>query len=322
MKKALAILFGSLMLSAGTLFAASGYWGDFKVPTDRAGVAAQNINECGVYPASVRYSSQPFLLVSGSSIAVYGVLTSTKSVASLGVNAFVQLRSTNTANLLSELLVPPIAFSSDTQNTLIEYDPPIICLDGLSVNITTVSDAMVTVFYRYLSTTNEQDYWIPYDKNGVKAHNPSFYGIRAASGATAGGTALDGIGHDGLDFTALEKMVLNASTYQATSNTPGLLIGVVAGSHTVNQIADYVVFRDTGTIGETSDSTIMLPPIFYNNFNLEDALLNIGAIAKSVSSSQVIKLPWPVIYSKGLSQKRSASTQTFRVMTRPSDRLR
>ena len=333
MKKAL--LFLSFMLSAGTLFAGN-FWGDFKVPVDRRGVKALNVEDTGVFVASVMNSSVPHYLtnylfvangsatVTGSSIAVFGVLTSTA-----GDNFFkapyVELRSTNTANTTSELLFPPVVVTSASRNTFVQFTPPIIANDGLSVNIVfdTPTVTSVSIFYRYLSTNVVEDFIIPKDNNNVPAiGGADFYGVAAASEAHPGGTHNDGVndgeGMDGLDYTSSERVVLARSSPTESYNTPGLFYGMVVGTASVGAVRSFAVFRDSVSTGGINEADRLIVPLFYNTFNLEDALWTIGNFPKfSTAHLKVIRFPWPIIFRRGLTQQRSVATDTARIFVRP-----
>ena len=110
MKKFFLALFLSLTLSS---LKADGY----KVPMDINGVSTAHISDVGVrvylstchIPYIINGSSRvhPNDSIKSSSVAIYGVLTSTFSGTNT-VPAFLEIRSTNMANTASELLVPPI----------------------------------------------------------------------------------------------------------------------------------------------------------------------------------------------------------------------
>lgn len=317
-KKAL-ITLTLVLLAAGNAYSFGDY-SDYRVPTDRAGVKARNLASCGVYTATIINSSQTFLLVSGTSIAVYGVLTGTDVAPTDGVDSWVELRATDTANVTTELLVPPIAITSTSRNTFIVYDPPVIAQKGLSVNIAT-TPASVTVFFRYLSTNVAQDFAIPWDKDGGKVYNPAFYGVVPASNSTAGGVAL-GVGIDSLDYSAAELPVLTYSSATITINTPGLLYGMIVGSAPITAFANYVVLKDTTSVAGAGGDNNLMVPIFYNTFNLSDALGLVYGNGIGNPTSKYIKFPWPIVFNYGLTQKRSASTEMFRILVKPLQRLR
>lgn len=291
MRKILALFF---FLSCATYVSAN-----FQLPMDRDGVDAETLSSVGVEVFSVRYSSAASL-ISGSTIAVYGVMTSTKSGESVGVQSFVELRSTNTANLTSELLVPPIEFSSTTRNSFVWFSPPVISPVGVSVNISTVGDAFASVFYRYLSTGTSPDFWIPRDDRGHKAHNPDFFGVKVATQVIAGGAA-DGVGTEGFDRTSDELLV---------SGERGLLYGVFPST---GPTTSYVVFEDTGSVlGNTAD---FLPPLFYRSTVYEND-------TNGVTGNRPFYFKYPLIFVNGLTQQRNSTADRFRVFVRPLRRLR
>src|SRR3990167_2142809 len=111
MKKAFLFLFSLLAFFAvGELRA-----GDFLVPKDRDGIKATNIQEVGVYAFMVDKTTDAKILMPGSTLQIYGVLTSTRGDNDTQLRESVFLRSTNTANITSELLVPPIPISTSTR---------------------------------------------------------------------------------------------------------------------------------------------------------------------------------------------------------------
>lgn len=288
------LLFSLFFLSSVSLVHAN-----FQLPLDRDGIPAEDISSVGVEVFTIRYSSAASL-VSGSTIAVYGVMTGTKTAESVGVQSFVELRATNTANTTTELLVPAIEFSSTTRNSFVWFDPPIICPEGLSVNISTVADAQASVFVRYLSTNTSADYWIPRDDRGLKAHNPQFYGVKVASTVVTGAAA-NTLGTEGYDRTTGELIV---------DDERGLLYGVMPSS---GPSTSYVVFEDTASvIGDTAD---FIPPLFYRSSVYVDD-------TNGVTGNKPFYFKYPLIYVNGLSQRRDTTADRFRIFVRPLRKLR
>ncbi len=276
---------------------------EFEIPRDRDGAEAINLQSVGVNVLTVSYSSAASI-VRGSSIAVYGVMTGTKTIsgATSGIQAFVQLRSSNTATVTGELLVPPIEFSSSTRNTFVWFDPPVVAPDGLSINISTVADAQASVFYRFLATGTLENFWIPTDNRGNKAQNPQFYGVKAASSVIAGATA-DTLGTEGLDMNT-DELVIDDRT--------GLLYGVFPST---GPTTSYVVFEDSGTATTTPDLADFIPPFFYRTAIFIDT-------THGTSGNQPFYFKYPLIYTLGLTQNRDSNVDRFRVFTKPRSNLR
>ena len=294
-------LLAGLMSLSFLASARAEYW----TPQDRDGTKALQIQDVGVFVSYTGFSSAP-VIIEGSSIAVYGVLTTTKANGSESQQAWVELRATAavanaapTAFATQELLVPPLVVSSTTRNTLYVFNPPRIAVGGLEIN---TSSGMVgaAVFYRHLATTTVDDFWIPRDFGGDKTFDPSFYGIKAASEVVSGAAA-NSVGSEGFDFTTAELQV---------ANTPGLLYDIVAGT---GNPANYVVFEDSNsTIGP--DVADFLPPLFYNTF--ADSF-------SPYSKNSVVTFPWPLIFQNGLTQQRTVSApDRFRIGVRPRRALR
>jgi len=277
------------------------------------------------------------MVVTGAEIAVYGVLTSsgpTDDDLGTDANSSVELRSTNTANRTSELLVPPIV-TTTTANTFIVYDPPVIAKDGLCLRNST-SAIMSAVFYRLLASTQNTwaDVRIPMDDyQQKKVHDSGLYGVNVATTVIAGGIAGDGSGSEQLDMSEAELLVSGSSASitsilqrhdRVPSTEPstttlrgerGLWYGWSAGSGTST---NYLIVSDTATA--TGNAKYMLPPIFYRQMTL--ALWNLGSGANHLAVN--FKWPWPVIYEYGLLTQRECgdTLDTFRIYRKPAKKLR
>lgn len=323
---------------------------DFTLPTDIDGELPIFVKEIGVYAYTSSQTQGMAQLITGatqsypngspaqgpasvgSTIAVYGILTSTLSVPDAVGQAFVLLRATNTANNSSELLCPPIVLASTVSNTLVIFDPPLIAADGLSV---TVSSGRATIFYRYLSTNTADNVRIPLDNSqGHKAHDSGWYGVKASSEAGPGGIAESAgrLGSESLDLHTNEMFVNFIST-TATAGGSGTsmsgpvqsrtqLFGWVAGT---GSATNYITFKDTYSTGSGSESSNdLIVPIFYNTLTYDTAYqYNIGVLA---FRNKVFSFPWPIIARNGLTQRRfavpAAALDRFRVLVKPAGRLR
>ena len=270
----------------------------FVVPRDRDGLPAGSVYDTGVEVVTLRQTLNASV-ITGSSVAIYGVMTSTPRV--VDGREFVEIRSTNMAGIGSELLLPPIAFTSTTRNTLIVFNPPVLAPAGFSVNLTS-AQGWASVFYRHIATATSPNFFIPYDNTGMKAYDGAqWYGVQAASEVVPGAAAqysASAVGTESLDFDSTEKCV---------ATTRGLFYGVMAST---GDASNYAIFRDTN--GATGN--YFLPPLFYNSMDRDNE--GITAVTR------VFYFPWPVIYTIGLSVERNVGTDRFRVFTRPLSSLR
>lgn len=327
----------------------------FKLPMDRDGELATTITDVGVKVYYSTGTESPYLItggtsafadgsgLKGSSVAIYGILTSTPQGTSLAVAytlpGYVFLRATDTANNTSELLVPPINIGlflssavgnspDGTQtvspaNQLIVFDPPIIAQDNVSVSASTSASGGLTVsnkwafsvFYRILNTGTPEDIWFPTDDSqGHKTHDASFYGVKPSSVSTAGGTSNDTLGTEGWDYTSAKRNINYTSTASnlSSENTPMLLYGFGASSGTATGF--FVCFDSNSALG--THVLNFLPPIYPRTF--QKSYFN-GASMVSYS------FPWPIQAQNGLVCQVQASGTTLdrvRLYTRPKRALR
>ena len=279
----------------------------FQVPSDTDGAIAKTVKALGVYVLGTDWSSTA-VGVAGSSIAIYGYMTSTATTA--GANEFLEIRATNTANTSSELLVPSIVTYSTNANTIGFFDPPIIAPEGVSIN-NTVGTIYSCIFYRYLSTNTNDGVQIPVDNyQGVKVEDSGFYGVKAATEVSAGAVA-NTVGSEGLNFNSGEHLLEDES---------GFLYGWSAGTQTVADARNFVVFHDTNSaLGTTPNSQRLMPPIFYT---VMDNPLFISGSRNPYTAP--FSFPWPVRFRNGLTQTRTFGNKAdqFRVFTKPARRLR
>lgn len=286
-------------------------WG-FRLPLDRDGVSAESIDDVGVRVFTTTHSIAASG-VSGSSIALFGVLTATLP-AGVAVNgAWIEIRSSDTFNRSSELILPPIMVTSTTRNTFVVFNPPVVVPTRMSVNVRTLATDIVTntvitsFFYRFLATSTNENVWIPLDTfQGKKVHTSDLYGVSAATDNRPGNAADNGIGADNFDFTSDERL------FTSTDVSKGFLYGWVASTGTSGS---YIVFKDTTGAGTTVTSSFLLPPIFYNT-------LNYSTEENPESQTKPFTFPWPIIFERGLSAQRSVSTDRFRVFIRDANALR
>lgn len=292
-------VFLSVLMILGWLGIGQCSEGDFFNPRDQDGEYAQDLSVVGVRVYFASATTTAFL-IPGSSIAIHGVLTSTRALAT--ENTYLFLRATNTANTSSALLVPPIEFSSTTRNTFVVFTPPIISPLSVSVNIATGSASTAAVFYRYLATASyvAEDFEIPIDANGKKSNMADFYGVKAATVVTPGAA-------DGGDGTFQD---FNSNNLQLAT-VPSLFYGVVVGTTLAS--TSYAVFYDTAsTIG--TPTKMFIPPLFYGTFNYEDITLG--------NKVKTVYFPWPLITANGLTVQNSVATNRFRTYTRPRKSVR
>lgn len=277
--------------------------GDFYSPRDRDGAYAEGLDLVGVYVFTSSFTTTPIMAVKTSTLAIYGVLTGTRAIAA--EQAFVSLRCTDTANTSSELIVPPIMFSSTTRNTFIEFKPPIVCAKGLSVD-TSSNTVIASVFYRSLVTNTTEDFYIPDGATDIKTKSAQFFGVAVASEVAVGGVDADKVGADVLDFTT-GRMLLRGTTVFAS---PSLLYGIISGTTTSTISTMYETFQDTGSTVNSGTLPFALPPLYYTTMTFEDAL-------QSGDKTKSWFFPWPVIFNQGIVAQNSVSTNRLRVLTRP-----
>ena len=275
--------FVSLFMFISVIYAMTARVSAAMTPWDLDGVKAQSLWDTGVEVFYASHSATP-QLVSGSSIAVLGVLTSTAGFG-IETGAFVELRATNTANSSSELLVPAIQFSSTTRNTFVVYDVPPIANTGLSINLTSKTIGDAAVFYVHLATNVNFQFRIPYDSAGIKTFNPALHGVSVSSG-NAGNLVNNGLGTEVFDYSTAEKLV----TYSSTGVTRRTFYYGLSAS--TGAAGDYVVIRDTHTTGSSVGANKLLPAIFHNVTTFEDI--------NNYSKPKNFYFPWPIAATRGL----------------------
>lgn len=322
----------------------------YQLPLDRDGSPALNVQDVGVYvwlstsevpwliTGSTRLASQG-VIAGGSTIAVFGVLTSTFS-GDLAAPAFVELRATNTANTTSELLVPaiPIGVSSTTtgqngvpKNNFVEFNPPIIAYDSLSVNISSGLGPLIgyrfsaAVFYRYLATNGPEDVWYPDDDRGQKTlGGASLYGVKSSTGGTFGATG-DRQGTEALDLTVGPQFVMTSSV--PVDQSPIMLYGWSASSG--NTFNYFQVDDATGTNNYTQGPSLQssfnfLPAIYPRTFgtNFNGYLWLSPNTAQAIYNWSGFNFPWPIVARRGLRFTASTLSERFRLHTRNRRALR
>lgn len=331
----------------------------FQAPLDRDGVRAFNVQDVGVY-VFLSTSEVPWLIsgatqvlsggavqgsgtanVGGSSIAIYGILTSTFS-GDAASYAYVELRSTNTANKVSELLVPPIAIGVSTstvgslhvpKNNFVVFDPPIVSADQVSVNISSALGALTTyrynaaIFYRYLSTSLPEDVWFPNDDREAEKilGGASLYGVRASSGGV-GGLANDNLGAETLDFTQGPKFMMTSSV--PANQASLMLYGWSASSGSTGswfEVDDATGTQDyTVQFNVTTSSFNFLPRIYPRTFGvgLDNYAWETPVAPVSVPTNFEFNFPWPIIARQGLRFTAGQATERFRLKARNRRALR
>lgn len=334
----------------------------FQLPLDRDGQAAFNVQDVGVY-VFLSTSEVPWLLngssqnipagaaigtvspIGGSSIAIYGILTSTFS-GDAASYAYVELRSTNTANKTSELLVPPIAVGVSTsttgslhvaKNNFVVFDPPIVSADQVSVNISSALGALTlyrysaAIFYRYLSTNQPESLWIPNDDfQGVKAiGGASLYGVRTSTGGI-GSLANDRLGTETLDFNAGPAFVQTSSI---PANQGHVMLygwsassGSSASSFKIDDstgLGNYPLIN-AGTTVVVFSSSSFLPDIYPRTFGptFDNYIWNTPIAAVNIPVSFEFSFPWPIIARQGLRFTANTATERFRLKSRNRRALR
>ena len=296
LKKALLMAF--CLLAAQQAFA-------FKPPLDKDGVRPQSIEDVGVFALTLRYTQTPSVVM-GASIAVHGVLTSSApDLAYLSItSAAVEVRTSSTAvgtlNKNSELLFPPVPFTSTQANTFIWFDVPFIAHNGISASLTSTG-VIATVFYQFLSTNADStayEYTIPRDdRDGEKTYSPSLFGAKVATSATTNGTEGDRTGNDALDYR---------SDVVSIEQQRSFLYGTMASSGAANNFA--LFYSSNSALG--SYTTLHLPPLLYNTI---DGDFNTKA-------ASYFKFPAPIIFPDGIRMQSGQATDRFRAITRPTRR--
>lgn len=338
------LVVSTLFIAASTLKIADAY----QLPKDRDGVAAGTVEDVGVH-VFLSTSSLPWLLngstqtlaggtiVNTSSIAIYGVLTSSFS-GDIGAPAYVHLRATNTANTTSELLTTPIAVGITTsttgtfhvaRNNLVLFRPPLVVPDGVSVNISSTPGSLTTnqfsaaVFYRYLATNAPEDVWFPNDDNGIKTiGGASLYGVKPATGNTLGGIANDGLGNEALDFTTDARFIQTSSV--PANQAPVLLYGWSASSGALSSSFDIDAATGSGNyriIPNVVTANLSFLPVIYPR-TLENYSWGTIVPPTSVTTNSDFNFPWPLISPRGIRFQASVSTEMFRLKTRNARALR
>lgn len=297
-------LFIALILAASTAIVHADAGSDFRIQPDRDGKIPWNMQQIGVMvlPASI-ISTTPYL-VSGGSIAIDGVMTAT--AVSAGSAGSLEIRSSNTANISTELLIPGLSAASTTANTFYFFSPPLVCPDGASVNSTS-SSARFAMFYHLLSTaypagSTVQDYLIPSDVAGQESF-PGFHGTAVSSQVSPGGAANDALSTEGLDFNSNSRIVDTA---------PGFFWGTISSTGAAS--TNFLLTFDSASIVGVGANQHFLPPFFYNATNTVDAV--------SELKTKFFQFPWPLRYNNGLVVTNSASTGRLRVLRAPKNSLR
>lgn len=286
-----------LAFLAALAYSSLSFASDFRKPYDNDGVKPKSIDESFVLVVSTGYTTTASMLINGATIQIHGVLTSTLPAGSGGAD--VRLRSTNTANTSSELLVPPLRLSSETRNTFYVFDPPILCPVGLSVELSSAG-IFASIFYTYSATSTNANFLIPLDMDGAKSE-PSMYGVQVASRVFAGATADNSQQAEALDYTTAERIVIAERAF---------LYGFMGSSNAVS--TSFLLVEDTGSaLGNPQD---IFPPLFYNTLSDADVI--------SGWRTPMFKFPWPVLLRNGIGVTNSTAGERLRVFARPARRLR
>jgi hypothetical protein len=263
---------------------------------DRDGVKARSVQDTGVRSVTCDYTTTG-QLVTGSSIAIYGVMLSTRD--NTEEKHFLYITSTDTLSYGGPYLIPPIQFSSSTRNTFHVFNPPVIAPDGFVAQISSAIYS-ASVFYEYIARSTPTDFYIPRDDEGVKCFDSSLYGVKVGSHVTSGSTGTV----DALDFTYGEIVI---------STWPVMLYGVIAGT---GAVSEYVIFEDSDTT--TGAKHVLFPPLFYRTTSLAyDGDYYVGE-----ESIRVFSFPWPIRTEYGLTIRNSVNTQRLRLLYRRARRLR
>lgn len=287
----------------------------FKIPYDRDNAQAITVQETGVYVLCSSFNATT-AGVQGI-VAVYGAILSTAPTSS-GVSGFMHIWSTGTDNFsairadLIEEMVPPIAASSATFNTLVVFNPPIISTSGFAFYVDTPA-VNGAVFYRYLSTGNYEDVWFPTDDNGEKTHDANFYGVSPSSESLPSGL-VDNKGTESLDFNSNNIIVHGSSL---TTPAKYLWYGFMAGTATTG---NFMAVYDSATITSGITPAPYLPNLMYK------LLPENSKVTGGGSYTTVYYWPWPLILRNGMRIVRtfptSGSPDRFRIFGRSARRLR
>ena len=295
LKKALLMAF--CLMAAQQAFA-------FKPPLDKDGVRPHSIEDVGVFALTLRYTQTPSVVL-GASIAVHGILTSTApDLPYLDVTtAAVEVRTATTTVVLnknSELLFPPVAFTSTRANTFVWFDVPFIAHNGISASLTSTG-VIATVFYQFLSTNTDStayEYTIPRDdRDGEKTYSPSLFGAKVATSATTNGTENDRTGNDALD---------NRSDVVSLEQQRSFFYGTMSSSGPNTNFA--LMYSSNSALG--TYTTLHLPALFYNTIDKD----------YDTKAASYFKFPAPIIFPDGVRMQRGQATDRFRAITRPTRR--
>lgn len=291
------ILFTFLFLG----FVSSVY--SFQVPLDRRGKQAQSIYDAGVLTFTTSMTVTDGVvprIVKGSTIAVFGIITSTLGTGSAISHVFVELRATDTANRTSELLVPPLAISSTTRNTFHIFDPPILAVSGVSIFVNTPT-ARVTLLYTHVATNNAGTFSIPLDsQQGNSISNRHFYGVQVSSESMFGDAANNRVGAESLDYNSDEMLVSTGSRYLITGFHPS-----------TGALGNYVTIRDDFATGNINN--LLVVPIFYNTVYEN----NNGAIG-----GRPFTFPFPIVAENGVTVQTNTNDDRFRLFIKDLRSLR
>ena len=300
-------------------FADLGY--AYKVPRDVTGYPASTIMDVGVDVITATDS-----YVSGSTIAIWGVLTATAPAGTLvGSGAlgapYVEIRSTNAitssttgigsvgfstmivinaVTMTGELLLPRIYFSSETHNTFVRFYPPILSPGGFHF-ATSSHGALATVFYRHVATGTNENFLVPYDVDGHKGGAWDFYGVSVAS-ETAPGQLADGVGTESLDGVTAARLIGFGT---GTITGPGLVYDIICGTVAPTT---YVMTKDYAYEVGVGTQPHWIVPIFPGTFQAEHRNTNV--------KTSVVNFGFPLKYLNQMAVIPSAGIGQLRVRTR------
>lgn len=315
----------------------------FDLPVDKNGIPARWVQDVGVRVYFTTMSIAGLVTgssnttttssVLGSSIAIYGVLTSSHPggiASNFGSPGYVELRATNTANSTSELIVPPIKIGvflstagvtpfTTTEipaNNFVQFDPPVIAMDNLSVNLSSAVGTCTSckfeaaVFYRYLSTNLPEDVWFPQDDSqGVAPLSASMYGVKSGTtAAPAGGLANDRQGTETLDQTTGNLFIYTSTIPE--NQAPLFLYGWSVSSGTLSN--SFRINDATGTLSYPNVPNFF-PPILPHT---------LGRIQVSAEDFCQWNFPWPVIVQKAIWFAASSNADRIRIYNRSRRALR
>ncbi len=288
----------------------------FTVPEDRTATQAQSLDDIGVrvFTTTPSFNPVPVLLgpatgtaFHGSSLAVYAVLLSTIHSTAYSDVSYFELRAATIANNITDLLVPHIHGTTNTANTFIRFDPPIVVPHALSIRAST-GGITASIFYNWLTTRVAGNFFIPRDQYQDKpVHDSDFYGTAVSSQVILDFSATNGVGTEALDNNSDELQVRASSTNRVAGFFTGFFPSTGAPGN-------YAIFRDTHTTGSEIHRNLLIVPILYQTITGYDLDRFVGG--------RPFSFPWPIRFENGLTVQLNTTQDKFRVFTRPQNKLR